>query len=55
MIKSNIKPNIENWIQLPLTILIKDTGIGIEKERKEYLFEPLGELKAKQKMSKVKD
>ena len=30
---------------MTLVILVKDSGIGIEKERKNFLFEPFGELK----------
>ena len=38
-----------------LDIDIIDTGIGIEKERQQYLFIPFLELKAKQNLRKVKD
>jgi signal transduction histidine kinase len=38
-----------------LEVFVKDRGIGIEPNRKEFLFKAFGELNAKQTMSEVKD
>lgn len=38
-----------------MNTLVTDTGIGIDEERRNYLFKNFGELMAKGQLSQVKD